>query len=162
MSSPAPSPVLRVAEMARSLSALALWFATLLARILPGSARRQLEAEAWRYINTTMAQFADLLERLAAGEIPTPELPPAPIASPVRAKPRARTNSPRSSRSTPRTRATAPARRLPHRAGRPAVHPIPSRIARPSAPRHGQPHPQPVKKWTLAPTLNHVHFVPLS
>ena len=72
MSNPAPSSVLRSVAMARHLSAMALWFATLLARILPGSPERQAEAEMWRYIETTMAQFADLLERLAAGEIPPP------------------------------------------------------------------------------------------
>ncbi len=74
MSNPAPSPVLRAIEKLRRLSALALWFAALFGRILPGAARRAEQAEAWRYVESTMTQLADLLERLAAGEIP-PERP---------------------------------------------------------------------------------------
>ena len=73
MSNPDLSPLLRAAAAARRLSAIALWFAALCARILPGAARRrEEEAAVWRYIEDTMARFADLLERHAAGEIEPP------------------------------------------------------------------------------------------
>ncbi len=94
MSNPAPSPVLRAIEQLRRLSAIALWFATLFGRILPGAGKRAQQAEAWRYIEATMTQFADLLERLAAGEI-APEQPkratsrPRPASVPARPSPRA-------------------------------------------------------------------------
>ncbi len=80
MNKPAPSSVLDAAAMARRLSALALWFATLLARILPGSAKRRAELEMWQYIEATMAQFAELLERHAAGEL----VPAHPTRKPSR------------------------------------------------------------------------------
>ena len=44
MSNPAPSPVLRAIERLRHLSAIALWFATLLGRILPGAGKRAEQA----------------------------------------------------------------------------------------------------------------------
>ncbi len=98
MSNPAPSPVLRAIERLRHLSAIALWFATLLGRILPGAGKRAEQAAAWRYIDATMTQFADLLERLAAGQV-TPEQPrratSRPQSRPDSARPRSASRAPR-------------------------------------------------------------------
>ncbi len=102
MNNPALSPLLRIAETARRLGAIALWFATLFGRILPGAAMRREEAEFWNYVERTMTQVAALLEREAAGKIATPP------------KMRARRPHPDSARTliaarAPRTpRATAP------------------------------------------------------
>ncbi len=158
MSNPAPSSVLHAAAMARRLSALALWFAALLGRILPGAARRSEQQAAWRYIEVTMARFADLLERLAAGEI-EPEEPqrarPHPRKRPDSVIPRT-PGSPRINARAPRT--TAPART----ASRPRQTPT---IAHPSAHQSAAPKPNPqgeahlFKKSVLAPSPNHAHFI---
>ena len=127
MSNPASSPLLRAATMARRLSAIALWFAALCARILP-SARREMEAEVWRYIDQTMTAFAELLERHAAGE-----LEPEPVLRPARHRPsRPKSATPRAPRAaSPRASspAAAPAR-LPK--PRPSSNQIPA--SRPPTP----------------------------
>ncbi len=96
MSHPIPPPIRHAIAKLRRLSAIALWFATLFGRLLPGAARRAEQAEAWRFIEATMTQFADLLERLAAGEI-----------EPVRPRRATQRHHSRQSSATPRTYARA-------------------------------------------------------
>ncbi len=120
MNNPALSPLLRIAETARRLGAIALWFATLFGRILPGAAQRREEAEFWNYVERTMTQVAALLEREAAGKIATPP------------KMRARRPQPNSARTTiaaraPRTpRAASPGMPLPRRPRAPSPLRAPS------------------------------------
>ncbi len=147
MSNPIPASVLSAIAMARRLSAIALWFATVFGRILPGAARRAEQAEAWRFIEATMTQFADLLERLAAGEVE----PPPPTRTPSRHPSRPDSVRPRVSRPAPRTpRAPTP----PPEAAQPrpalpplhdpsnALHPTLNRPAKPkfSKMNHSSPH----------------------
>ncbi len=107
MSNPALLPLLRAAEMARRLSAFALWFAALLGWSLPGAERRREEAEVWRYIEETLREVARLLQAVAAGKIPTqspraqsrrrarPDSVRAPSAPRVNHVPAARLKAPR-------------------------------------------------------------------
>ncbi len=126
MSNPAPSSLLSSIAAVRRLSAIALWFATLLARILPGAGKRAEQAEAWRYIEATMTQFADLLERLANGEI-EPARPKRAVrrSRPDSVTPRANTRATR----TPRAR-KSPREKTPKRPPR-ALFRSPDPTARP-------------------------------
>ncbi len=104
MSNPALLPLLRAVEMARRLSAFALWFAALLGWSLPGAERRREEAEVWRYIEETLREVARLLDGVAAGKISArapsrrrarPDSVRAPSAPRVNHVPAARLKAPR-------------------------------------------------------------------
>ncbi len=140
MSNPATSSILRAAEAARRLSAIALWFAALFGRILPGARRWSEQAEAWLYIDATMTRFAELLERLAAGEIE----PPAPHARPDSLRSPKSPRAPTPSRNVRASRAPRPI--LPKRATPPATrpraprpHPTPENRAKPAHPTPAKP-----------------------
>ena len=159
MSNPAPTSVLRTVEAVRRLSAIALWFAALFGRILPGAARRREAAEVWRYIEATMTQFADLLERLAAGEVP----PEAPARSKPRRQSRPDSVTPRTTARAPRApRASTPQREVAPKRPPRAHFPIPAASEAPQSIRAWPAKPKITKLRHRSSRRSHAYFVAIS